>query len=186
LLNRSPDGTLEEARDVLPFFQSHRNHAALLGSYNPGIVNFDCLAFEFSLFGDHRVDLVVGDSKNREYSFIEFEDAKPNSVFTRGGRKTPRWSRRFEVGYSQLVDWILWLQNCQSSADFQSRFGMRPIQFTTLLIIGRDAHLDDFAAQRLAWRADQVLVASRKVHCLTFDRLHRDLNARARTFGLIA
>jgi hypothetical protein len=185
LLASRPDGVLEEARDVLPFFKRHRNLAALLGTYNPNIARFDRIAFEFNLFGDHRADLAVGDSANGEYCFIEFEDASRNSVFTRDARKTPKWSRRFEVGYSQLIDWILWLHNARASEEYKARFGVRPIQFTTLLIIGRDAHLDDHERERLAWRGDQVIVASRKVHCLTFDRLYRDLESRARTFGLI-
>ncbi len=40
-----------------------------MGTYNFNIIDYKnvSIAREFSVFGDHRADLVIGDTKNREY-----------------------------------------------------------------------------------------------------------------------
>ena len=55
--------------------------------------------------------MVVGDASSHAYCFIEFEDATETSIFKKTPKLTPEWSPRFEHGFSQLVDWILWLEN---------------------------------------------------------------------------
>jgi len=82
--------SLSERRDILPFFRAHKHLAALVGSYNPRINRFDLVATEFSLFGDFACDLIIGDSVNRDFCFVEFEDASPQSVFIKKkGKSTP-------------------------------------------------------------------------------------------------
>ncbi len=53
-----------------------------------------------------------------------------------------------------------------------------------LLVIGRDR---DLAApslrERFAWESDSVVVASKKVHCITYDKLYADLSTRLKIFG---
>ena len=129
-------------------------------------------------------DLVVGDSQNHQYCFVEFEDATATSIFKKSARTTPDWLCRFEHGFSQIIDWILWLDNQRGTAAYMSRFGLSPIQFVALLVIGRDRFLEDAPlGERLTWRSEQVVVASRKVHCVTYDRLYRDLSVRVKAFG---
>jgi hypothetical protein len=80
---------------------------ALMGTYNSNIVDYKNIriAREFSIFGDHKADLVVGDIKNRQFCFVEFEDAKRTSIFNIAGAKaTPDWSTRYHRGFSQLID----------------------------------------------------------------------------------
>ena len=61
---------------------------------------------------------------------------------------------------------------------------MSPIQFVALLVIGRDRYLGDaLLRERMAWRSEQVIVASRKVNCVTYDRLYRELSARLQVLG---
>ncbi len=96
---------LQERKQVLPFFKERLQLSAFLGSYHPDIVRYDLVAHELPLFGDFVADLVVGDSKNSAFAFIEFEDASPESIFVKR-KATPEWSPRFEHGFSQLVDWF--------------------------------------------------------------------------------
>jgi hypothetical protein len=184
LLDVHSTGPLRERDHILPFFRSHRHLAALIGTWNPGIARPDRIAFEFDIFGDYQADLVVGDSQNHQYCFVEFEDATATSIFTKTSRATPVWSRRFEHGFSQIIDWILWLDNQRGTTAYTSRFGASPIQFSALLVIGRDRYLEAAPlGERLTWQSEQVVVASRKVHCVTYDRLYRGLSARLKLLG---
>src|SRR5262245_22528765 len=95
---------LQERKQVLPFFKERIQLSAFLGSYHPDIVRYDLVAHELPLFGSFVADLVVGDSRNNAFAFIEFEDASPGSVFVpkkgKGREKeTPDWSGRFEHGF---------------------------------------------------------------------------------------
>ena len=52
-----------------------------------------------------------------------------------------------------------------------------------LLVIGRDRDITDPALrERFDWRSDSVVVASKKVHCITFDKLYDDLNTKLQIF----
>jgi Domain of unknown function (DUF4263) len=187
LLDGKGQGVLGEAGDFLPFFDEHKHLCALMGMYNPKIVEYQSIniAREFSIFGDHRADLVIGDNKNSQFCFIEFEDAKSSSIFSRAaGKSTPEWSHRYNHGFSQLIDWILWIENNKGNTAFKTKFQANSIQFNMLLVIGRDRHLKDPALrERFDWRSDSVVVASKKVHCITYDKLYDDLFTRLRIFG---
>ena len=187
LLDGKGQGDLSEASDILPFFDANEHLCALMGMYNPNIVDYSniSIAREFSIFGDHKADLVIGDTKNKQFCFIEFEDAKSTSIFNIAGPKTtPDWSNRYDHGFSQLIDWILWIENNKGNAAYSSRFHSISIQFNMLLVIGRDRDLlDPSLRQRFDWRSDSVVVASKKVHCITFDKLYDDLSTRLKIFG---
>jgi hypothetical protein len=184
LLDAHSHSTLREREHILPFFRGHRQLAALIGVRNPDIIKPDRIAFEFDIFGDYKADLVVGDSQAHQYCFVEFEDAAATSIFKKSARATPDWSHRFERGFSQIIDWILWLDNQRGTAAYTSRFGASPIQFVALLVIGRDRFLEEAPLrERLTWRSEQVVVASRKVNCVTYDRLYRELSTRLKVLG---
>jgi hypothetical protein len=49
----------------------------------------------------------------------------------------------------------------------------------TLLVIGRDKYLTNQGLRdRMNWRTDHVVIASKKFHCITFDKLYEDLALR--------
>lgn len=173
-----------ERRDLLPFFRRAVQLSASIGAYSPQITNSDLVAHEYSLFGDFTCDLVVGDSKRGAYCFVEFENAAPDSIFSsRSGRHAPMWSRRFEQGFSQLVDWFWKLHDARGSAEFLHRFGAPFPRVTGLLVIGRSNSLNPREHERLQWRADRVLVDSRPILCVTYDQLLNDLGERLERYG---
>lgn len=79
---------LSESNHILPFFEKHPHLAVLAGSANLRLETIDRSRREFSLFSHFRCDWAIGDSKRREFSLIEFEDARQTSVFG-GGKKLP-------------------------------------------------------------------------------------------------
>jgi hypothetical protein len=170
---------LLERKHIQPFFRQRRHLSAFLGSYNPDLIDFDRLAFEYPLFGDFSCDIAVGDSVNHAYCFIELEDAGPASLFVKQGRKATReWSPRFEHGFSQIIDWLHKLDDMRRSDDFVTRFGARVIQYSAILIVGRDHHLGLGERERLEWRSDNVIVASQSIRCVTFDAVAKSLEGR--------
>lgn len=178
---------LDETKYILPFFRRRRHLAAFIASYSPNIIRFDRLAFEYPLFGDFTCDLAVGDSVKRAYCFIEFEDAGPNSLFVRRGKKSTReWSSRFDHGYSQIIDWFGKLEDMRKSDAFAARFGARSIRYAGILVVGRDQYLLPGERERLEWRRNNVVVASQKIEAVTFDGLLQDLQGRLETFPLSA
>lgn len=185
LLAASPE--LEERRDILPFFREKRHLSAFIGSYSPYVSQCDQLAYEYSLFGDFACDLVAGYSEARSYCFVEFEDARTDSIFVRRkGRNTPEWSSRFEHGFSQLVDWFWKLDDARPSAEFRHRFGPRQPYILGMLVVGRDHALHDREQHRLDWRLARVVVDSKPVLCLTYDRLLAQLDKRLTRYTLTA
>ena len=178
---------LDEAKHIRPFFRKRRHLAAFIASYSPDIIRFDRLAFEYPLFGDFTCDVAVGDSVKRAYCFIEFEDAGPNSLFVKLGKKATReWSPRFDHGYSQIIDWFGKLEDMRKSDAFAAGFGARSIRYTGILVVGRDQYLLPGERERLEWRRNNVVVASQKIEVVTFDGLVEDLQGRLETFPLSA
>jgi hypothetical protein len=169
---------LTENEDILPFFRDHLHLSAFIASYSPHIARFDRIKHEFSLLGEFKADLVVGDSVNANYCFIEFEDAKEDSIFKKKGRKTKEWSPRFEHGYSQLVDWFWLIDDFRRTSAFNGVFGTGSLSITGMLIIGRRSFLNSQENDRLRWRLDKNLIDSNKIICLTFDQLADDLESR--------
>lgn len=177
------NAVLEERKQILPFFRKRRFLSAFLGSYGRDLISFDRIAFELSLFGDFACDLVVGDSARNAYCFIEFEDAAPNSLFVKQGRRATReWSSRFDHGFSQIIDWFCKLDDMKKSDAFAALFGARSICSTGILVVGRNHDLLAGETERLEWRRNNVLVGSQIIECLTFDRLLADLQTRLKGF----
>ena len=172
----SASAALKEGKHIRPFFRARSQLSALVGSYSSAIARFDRLAYEYELFGDFACDLVVGDSVKRAYCFIEFEDAGPKSLFVKQGKKATReWSARFDHGYSQLIDWFYKLEDRRNRDEFEARFGKRSIDFTGVLVVGRNQHMDAGERLRLEWRRRHVVVHSRNIICVTYDELLDDL-----------
>jgi hypothetical protein len=166
LLDSDPE--LSEKKDILPFFSTHPNLSAYISSLFPEISVFNKLKHEFSIYQDFRCDLVAGDSISKTYCFIEFEDARNNSIFIQGQRQTPEWAPRFEKGYSQIIDWFWKLEEMQSTGDYTRKFG-EDSRYYGLLVIGRSGFLDSEKKTRLRWRMKKVIINSMPVYCMTFD-----------------
>jgi len=169
---------LNERKDILPFFKERLHLSACIGLY-PSDNLCNQIKHEFTLSGEFRADLVVGDSVNNIYCFIEFEDARKDSIFVnKKGKTTSEWSSRFENGFSQIIDWFWKLDDFKNTGQFRSIFGSENIEYQGILVIGRDEFLSEVEKTRLKWYLNRVVVDSRKVICKTFDQLARDTRNR--------
>jgi len=165
------------------FFASRSHLRALVGPYNPSLLSPDRLAWQYPIFGDFRCDFAIGDWTRKAYTFVEYEDARPNSLFVKQGEKATRaWASRFDGGFSQIIDWFYKLQVMTDTPDMEARLGKRSIRYTGVLIIGRDQHLQAGERLRLEWRQDHVVVNSKHVVCVTYDQLLDDLLFRLETY----
>ena len=167
---------LSEREDLLPLFRGSPNLISMLGALHPGITKGDLMAYEYDLFGDFACDFVVGDSRRNAYCFVEFEDAKKNSIFVSSARATSDWATRFEHGFSQIVDWIYRLSDAEKSNAFEDRFGTRSIDAMYILAVGRSAFLSEPECRRILWRERHVVVHSQKIRCMTYDQLLAELD----------
>lgn len=169
LLASAPE--LGEKEHILPFFKARPHLSLFLGSYGTYLDRYDRLAYEFDLFGGFKPDIVVGDWAAKSYCFVEFEDARKNSIFQETNRHTKIWAPRFERGFSQIIDWFCLLEGNQDTPQFESKFGKRRINASALLVTGRDSGVPQSDRHRLEWRRDHVVVNSQKIWCCTFDEL---------------
>jgi len=171
--------SLAEKQHILPFFRKRKHLSSFIGTFTPNIGPATEIAYEFPFFGDFAADLLVGNRERGEFCVVEFEDGRSDSIFTKVGTKsTKEWSRRFDHGFSQLVDWFYSLDDLKKSNRFAKDFGRGPVRFFGLLIIGRTAGLSESNRVRLKWRTEKVLVDSHAIDYMTFDDLHEFLNRR--------
>jgi hypothetical protein len=173
--------SLSEKDDIQPFFKKRPQISAFIGSYMRDIGPATDYAFEYPFYGDFAADLVVGDKVGRRFCVIEFEDGRKDSIFkVPKGKLTAEWSKRFERGFSQIVDWFTLIDDLKKTWRFQKDFGLEHIRFSALLVIGRDAGLEDYNRRRLEWRTEKVRVDSHPVECITFDGLHEHMDRHLR------
>lgn len=92
------------------------------------------------------------------------------------GKSTKEWGRRFEHGFSQLVDWFCHLDDFKKTDRFHRNFGYGHIHFVGLLLIGRNEGLDADDIRRIRWRTSNVIVNSHPIICMTYDDLYSELN----------
>jgi len=171
---------LKERAQVLPFFKQRQVLTAAIGLFATSITVPDQYAHELSFFGDFAADAASGDSETGGILLIEFEDALPYSVFKQSvaGKVRP-WSTRFEHGVSQLTDWVWRLSDeAPGSAALKRIFGTTSPQIGLLLVIGRDADLDEADKARLRWRTNNMKIGPFHMSCLTFDQVHASLKRR--------
>ena len=180
------DSSLELGEAVFhDFFEPRADLRALIGPYNPFVKSPDRLAWQYPIFGDFRSDFAIGDWTRKAYTFVEFEDARPNSLFVKQGERATRaWSSRFDSGYGQIIDWFYKLHVMTDTPDMEARFGKRSIRYTGVLIIGRDQHLQAGERLRLEWRREHVIVNSKHIVCVTYDELLEDLLFRLDQYSM--
>ena len=169
---------LSESGDVLPLIRAAPQLALCIGECYAGYQECDRISFEFDLFGDFACDLVVGSERRRSYVFVEFEGAEANSIFRRQAQKATReCAPPFARGFFQILDWFTKLASLEKTDDFENRFGARVIEYTGVLVIGRDAFLDASERRRFEWWRTHCVVNSRHLRCITFDELLADVTA---------
>lgn len=169
--------SLSEKADILPFFNKRPQISAFIGSYMRDIGPATDYVFEYPFYGDFAADLIVGDKPGRKFCVIEFEDGRKDSNFKATKSKaTTEWSRRFEHGFSQIVDWFTLLDDVKNTARFKKDFGTDHIRFSAMLIIGRDSGVTGYDRSRLEWRTEKVRVDSHNVECVTFDGLYEHMD----------
>ena len=168
---------LSENRDILPFFRQCRELSCQIATLHPEVINTEKIAYEFDVFGDFKSDLVIGDTTSNTYCFIEFEDAKKDSLFVdKRSKYKPEFSPRLEHGLSQIIDWFYKIEGLQNTDDMAERFGQNKINYEGILVVGRNHYLTPATKKRLDWRTKYVLINSRNILCYTFDDLFDVLN----------
>lgn len=175
--------SLSERADLTPFFRDHPQFSASLGLFHPDIGIPDCVAFEYSFLGNFTADLVVGDSVTGAFTLVELEDATSDSLFKTGNRQSSYWSRRFERGISQIVDWLCELSSRASETLLRQDFGTSHPEFATMLLIGRSQFLSLRERERLRWYRRNVRVNARHVDVRTFDDVAQLLRRRLRHYS---
>jgi hypothetical protein len=170
---------LSEKNDISPFFQKRPHLIGVAATLFSPVEIVDRIRHEFSLFAHFRADWAAGDSKNSRYLFLEFEDARPNSVFE-DGKYHHAWGQRLEQGFSQIVDWFWSLDLYRETPDYKRNFGDRSPEFLGLLVIGRRSYLavQRDLENRLRWRARHLSVHGATVRCITFDDFYDALESR--------
>ena len=127
LLDKNPE--LREKEDILPFFKARPNLSTQIATIIPQMVTNEKLAYEFDIFGDFASDIAVGDINSNTFCFIEFEDARTESIFVKNGKKYKQeFSSRLEHGFSQIIDWFYKIDGLQNSDDLEERFGKNKIE----------------------------------------------------------
>jgi hypothetical protein len=177
---------LSEQGDVIPFFKIRHHLTAYIGTLYLNIAVATELCYEFDIRGSFRADVLLGSKADGQFCIVEFEPGEEGAIFKKKPAKYPEWSARFEHGFSQIVDWFCALEDGARTDDFRDTFGDKPITFTSLLVMGRDADLDDAKRRRLTWRTNKVVIDSKTVTCITFDQLYADLKRKYEFYAAAA
>jgi hypothetical protein len=172
---------LRERDHMIPFFKGRPHLCTALGYANSAVELPGRWANELDLFGDFVCDLAAGDDEANAYTLIEFEDAQEGSILSKlaKGKTMKRWSPRFEHGFSQLLDWA-WRLSAEAgtSEAFRRIFGGHHPVIHFVLVIGRDADLDQGDLARLRWRANNISLGQYRMSCFTFDGLLQSIRRR--------
>ncbi len=177
---------LSEQGDLIPFFKVKRHLTVYIGTLYLNIAVATEVCYEFDIGGSFRADVLLGNKTDGRFCIVEFEPGEEGALFKKKPPKYPEWSARFEHGFSQIVDWFCALEDGAKTNDFRDTFGDKPITFASLLVMGRDAELDDSKRRRLTWRTNKVLIDSKTVTCITFDQLHADLKRKYEFYAAAA
>lgn len=171
---------LGEAKDILPFVRRLRHLAAAFGFANRALVAPSLLAIERPVLGSFRCDVAVGNAAARQFTLVELEDARETSLFEPApGRDYPRWSARFERGFSQIVDWAWRIDHeRQPSVTLEAAFGTGDPQIHYLLVIGRDRWIGAAGRARLDWRQRHNGISGERTTVWTYDDLFSFISGR--------
>jgi hypothetical protein len=163
-------------REMQELFEASLHLTAYIGTTLGNIGVAKLVAYQFEIMGDYRADFVFG-NREKQFCLVELENGDADSVLERVDKKsTKEWSKRFEHGFSQIVDWFCHLDDFKKTDRFHRNFGYGHIDFIGVLLIGRNKGLDADDIRRLRWRTHNVIVDSHPVVCMTYDELYKELN----------
>lgn len=163
-------------RRIQELFKASLHLTAYMGTTVGNIGVAKQVAYEFEILGDYTADIVIG-NREKQFCFVELESGTADAVLERVGKKsTKEWSKRFDHGFSQIVDWFCHLDDFKKTDRFHRNFGYGHIDFVALLLIGRNEGLDADDVRRLRWRTHNVVVNSHRVVCMTYDDLYKELS----------
>lgn len=182
-IEETGNGSLQE------FFINHSDLLLLMGDcFFP---NMYAAAYqkEFSILGEFRADFAISNSCKSKFLFVEFEPAKRESVFAKKtdgkGIVSYEWSDKFEHGFSQILDWHYRMEDLRRTARFQEHFGSEDVEYEGILVVGRDCFVKEVGGMaRLNWRKDKTVIDSRKIYCMTYDKLFRELQGRMNSIDI--
>lgn len=162
------------------FFTSRPNLLLLMShAFCPGLLPAAYLP-ECSVVHEFRADYAMANHDRSKFLFVEFENAKEDSIFTSKAKtkanRSFQWSRAFERGFSQVVDWYFRIDDYQKTSKIEEHVGAPKIDYVGILLPGRDCFLKQAGLmQRFEWRRKFTLINSQHLHCFTFDELALEL-----------
>jgi antiviral defense system Shedu protein SduA len=166
------DNATFSERQVVNELKKRLHLSCLMGSLIAGVPRSNVYKFEFQIQGVFRADLVVGNSLQKRFVLVEFESGRTNSLF--GPTRTNQmrdWSRQFERGFGQLVDWAWAKHDAGNTQIFRNAFGCDDMSTASLLVCGRDTLMDATEQKRFFWRCHNIGLAGTSATCLTYDGL---------------
>ena len=173
-LEETGSGGLQE------FFTLRPNLLLLMSrAFCPGLLPAAYL-HECSVVHEFRADYAVANKDRSKFLFVEFENAKKDSIFSSKAitkaNHSYQWSKTFEHGFSQVVDWYFRIDDYQKTSKIEEHFGAPKIDDVGILLLGRDHFLKQAGlAQRFEWRRKFTVINSQHLHCFTFDELALEL-----------
>lgn len=172
-----------ERSHALPFFHSRPHLCGFLGLCVGSLAKPDAIAFELSLSGNYRPDFVVGCTQTRSALFVELEDGKKGSFFSRPGTRKAKLAPTVLSAVSQIVDWSFQLTQL-NDAGYQALLGFRPKTLSFLVICGRKSlALNPIERLRYDWVANSVSVDERPVQIQTYDDVEQLVRMHAGPYG---
>lgn len=163
------------------FFISHPNLILLIGKMG---FNFTPRLYqnEFNFFNEFYADFAVANQNKSQFIFVEFEDAKSDSIFKeiRNSRTVRHeWSEKFEHGYSQIINWFYRLDDYSKTDKIEDHFGVKTFNYSGILVIGRKKFIQHPGLKRrIEWRNSKVDVNKKVITCYTFDDLYEELKEK--------
>jgi len=174
-----------ERSQFLPFFAKHEQLCAFMATFHTKVKSGTQLKLEADLWSDFTCDLIAGSKSDRAFVFVEFEDAKPQSLFRpKKGRKNSYWGNRVEQGFSQVVDWLFRIDSEGGSATLERDFGARQLNTMGIVITGRSHDVSAYDRLRLDWRSSNTSVGKARVAFFTYDDLLEWLEGRTQVIKL--
>lgn len=173
-LEETGSGSLQE------FFKAHPDLLLLIGSALGGGLVPAAYLPECSIVHEFRADYAVANKDRSKFLFIEFENAKKESIFAAKAltksNTSYQWSKTFEHGFSQVVDWYFRLDDYLKTSKIDEHFGAPKINYVGIIVLGRDHFLKQAGlTQRFEWRRDHTVINNQPLRCYTFDGLAKEL-----------
>jgi hypothetical protein len=81
------------------------------------------------------------------------------------------WSKQFEHGFGQLVDWAWTINNAKGLPHLENEFGCKIAGTVSVLVCGCDAQMNTTERDRFEYRRGKTSIEGAIVSILTYDGL---------------